>query len=102
MTTKAEIEYQGELADKISTVVLPGAFVIRNNPREIQGIPDLLVLHGPRWAMLEVKMYEDSKEQPNQGYYVEYFNGLSFGAFIHHDNEEEVLHALQRSLGAPW
>jgi len=48
--------------------------------------------------MLEVKASETSPEQPNQGYYVEKMNRMSFAAFIFPENEEEVLTALQAAF----
>jgi hypothetical protein len=49
--------------------------------------------------MLEVKASRDSPQQPNQLFWVEQFNEMSFSAFIYPENEEVVLRALQRSFG---
>ena len=96
-----ESHYQSHLIKRIK-YLLPGAYVLKNDPTGMQGIPDLLVLHGPRWAMLEVKMHKNARIQPNQKYYVEDLNKMSFAAFIFPENEEDVLNALQQSLGTPW
>ncbi len=48
--------------------------------------------------MLEVKAYEDAPEQPNQEYYVNELNGMSFAAFIYPENEMEVLNELQHAF----
>lgn len=98
MTTKAETRYQNYLIDEILRV-LPGSFVMKNNPYDIQGIPDLIVLYGPYWAMLEVKASLDAPHQPNQDYYVEMFDDMHFAAFICPENEIEVLHAIQSAFG---
>ena len=73
----------------------PGAVVLKNDSGYTQGIPDLLVLYRDRWAMLEVKPAEGSREQPNQRYYVELLDDMSYAAFIYPENEEEVLNDLQ-------
>lgn len=96
-----ETHYQHTLIQKIKQL-LPGSYILKNDPTGFQGIPDLLVLHGPRWAMLEVKMSENANIQPNQRYYVESLNEMSFAAFIYPENEEDVLDALQQALGTPW
>lgn len=98
MTSKAETVYQAGLITRIERR-LPGCFITTNDPRVWQGIPDLLVLYGPYWAMLEVKAAWDSDQRPNQAIYVDQFNAMSFAAFIYPENEEEVLDALQCTFG---
>lgn len=95
---KREVDYQRGLIKRIERR-LPGCVVVKNNPDEIQGIPDLLVLFNNNWAMLEVKLDADSDVQPNQEYYVNKFNEMSFSAFIYPDVEEKVLDALQSTFG---
>jgi hypothetical protein len=97
MVTKRETQYQAYLVDRLEEM-FPGCFVTKNNEKLVQGIPDLLILHGGRWAMLEVKVSEYAPVRPNQPHYVEKFNSMSFAAFIYPENEEEVLDALQRSF----
>lgn len=93
-----ETAYVNELLLKIRDI-LPSAFVLKPDPSEIQGIPDILILFEDKWAMLEVKLDEFSPVQPNQGYYIDLFNSMSFGAFIYPQNEVEVLSALQSAFG---
>ena len=93
-----ESEYQAYLITLIREHILPGSFVLKNDPNYVQGILDLTIFYGPRWAMLEVKASEKSKERPNQRYYVEKFSQMGFASFIYPENEAEVLGALQRSL----
>lgn len=79
---------------------MPEAIVLKTDPTYRQGIPDLLILNGNRWAALEVKRSEKARHQPNQDYYVEKMNRMSFARFIHPDNEREVVHELRQALGA--
>jgi hypothetical protein len=92
-----EREYQAKLIKKLR-VLFPGCVVLKNDPEYLQGIPDLLVLHGGRWAMLEVKASERSPQQPNQDYYVRKLDGMSFARFIYPSIEKEVLDALREAL----
>jgi hypothetical protein len=78
----------------------PGCFVLKNDPCYQQGVPDWIVLIGPLWAALEVKANESSRRQPNQGYFVEQLNNMSFAAFVYPENENEVLDALQSAAEA--
>lgn len=89
--------YQAKIIRKLKQL-FPECVVIKNDSSYIQGIPDLTIYYGPRWAMLEVKVSEDAPEQPNQGYYVEKLNEMSYAAFIHPGNEKEVLRELQHAL----
>lgn len=96
-----EVTYQAKLIRKLQGM-FPGCYIFKNDPAELQGIPDILILWGNRWAMLEVKMSVTASRQPNQPYYIETFNNMSFAAFINPQNEEQVLHDLQSTLGAGW
>lgn len=77
----------------------PGCIIIPMDPNTtFQGISDLLMLHGSGWAMLEVKAHKNAKRQPNQPYYVDLFDSMSFGAFVYPENAEDVLDALQQAF----
>lgn len=77
---------------------LPGCIVLKNDAGYIQGIPDLTVLFNDRWATLECKKSEKAKRQPNQEYYVDTMDKMSFSRFICPENKEEVLDELQQTL----
>lgn len=78
--------------------LFPGCMVVHLDPNEIQGIPDLLVLYGTKWAALEGKKFAEARCQPNQPYYVDLMNQMSFASFIYPENKEEVLYDLQQAF----
>ena len=90
--------YKAKLIKKLNELY-PGCQIFRNDPKDShQGVPDLTIIYGDRWAMLETKAATKSARQPNQPYYIEHYNRLSFAAFICPENEEEVLNALKQVL----
>lgn len=93
-----EKEYQAYLIKKIRTQVLPGSVVLKNDTQYRQGIPDLTVLYYERWGVLEVKASATAPERPNQDYYIDLLDGMSYAAFIFPENEQEILYELQQSL----
>src|SRR5690349_7550602 len=96
---RVESMFQAKLVRKLREL-FPGCLVLKNDANYLQGIPDLLILFRDTWAALECKANHGAREQPNQDHYVELMNGMSFAAFIHPGNEEEVLGDLQRSFEA--
>ena len=76
----------------------PGCMVLKNDPNYIQGIPDLLVLYEGRWAALVCKKAKQASHQPNQDYYVERMNEMSFSRFVYPENKEIILDELQQSF----
>lgn len=86
----------------------PGCYVLKNDATGIQGIPDLTVLCGDKWAMLEVKkdrptamsaMKGGHGGRPNQAYHVAMLNKMSYAAFIYPENKEVIFHELDRTFG---
>lgn len=61
---------------------------------QIQGIPDLLIIHNDKYAFLENKKSANAIHQPNQDYYVDKLNNMSFARFIYPENKDEVLQDL--------
>lgn len=93
-----EKDFQRKLIKELK-VRFPGCLVYKNDPNYIQGLPDLTVLYKDKWALLECKKELDSNKQPNQEYYVDKANKMSFSRFIYPENKEDILNELQRAFG---
>jgi len=93
-----ESAFQSRLIKKLKDR-FPGCVVLKNDAGYLQGFPDLTVFYKDRWAALECKQSASARHQPNQEYYVNYLNGMSFARFIFPENEEEVLRDLERTFG---
>lgn len=93
----AERDYQKGLIKRIKEK-FDDCIVIKNDPTYIQGIPDLLVLYKNKWAALECKKNEKSSKRPNQEFYVNKMNDMSYASFISPENEKEVLDELQQAF----
>ena len=91
-----ERDFQAKLIKEIQEK-FPDCIIFKNDTR--QGLPDLTVLCGERWALLECKRGPNEKHQPNQDYYISKAEGMSFGRFICPENKEEVLRELQQAFG---
>lgn len=76
----------------------PGCLVLKNDATYIQGIPDLVVFYGSRYAFLEVKKSAKATHRPNQDQWIERLNAMSFARFIWPENKKEVLDDLDRSF----
>lgn len=92
-----ESKFKTKLIHEIEDI-LPGCIILHLDPNEVQGISDLLILYEDRWAVLEGKKYAGAPHRPNQDYYVDLLNEMSFAAFIYPENKEEILYELQRAL----
>lgn len=92
-----ESKFQAKLIKEIKEN-LPGCIVMKIDPNYIQGMPDLLILHKNKWASLENKRSANAKKQPNQQYYVDKMNEMSFSRFVCPENKEAVLSDLYKAL----
>ena len=92
-----ESSYQAQLIRNLKWR-FPGAVILKNDTSYLQGIPDLTVLHGNMWAELEVKAHKNAPHRPNQDYYVQKLNEMSFADFIYPENEEVVLRDLEQAF----
>jgi hypothetical protein len=80
--------------------MFPGCLILKNDSGYIQGIPDLLILYKTTWGALEVKKALYAARQPNQEYYIDQLDAMSFAAFICPENMQEVLNELQQTFRA--
>lgn len=92
-----ESQFQSKLIKRLKKM-FPGCLVMKTDPTYIQGLPDLLILFNDRWAVLECKKSGTASHRPNQDYYVDRMNEMSFARFIYPENEEEVIYDLQQAF----
>ena len=92
-----ENKFQSGLIRELKQM-FPGCLVLKNDPNYIQGFPDLTVLYKDKWALLEAKREDRASRRPNQEYYIDEANRMSFARFICPENKEEVLHELQQTF----
>lgn len=95
---KLESQFQAALKKRLRDT-FPGCIVMKNDPNDIQGIPDLTVLHRDKWATLECKKGAKASHRPNQEYYVQKMNEMGFSRFISPDNVDQVMNELELYFG---
>lgn len=74
--------------------LFPGCIILHMDPNEIQGIPDILILYKNKWAALEGKKSLTASVRPNQEYYVDLMDRMSFARFICPETKDMVLDEL--------
>ena len=89
-----ESKFQTKLIKEIKER-FPGCVVLKNDSSYLQGVPDLSIFYKDRWAMLEVKQSAKASHRPNQSYYVDKMNEMSFSRFVFPENKDEVLDELE-------
>lgn len=92
-SSRLESGFQDKLVAELKST-FPGCMTFKMD--QIQGIPDLLVLYKDKWASLENKKSAKAKKQPNQEYYVERMNDMSFSRFVCPENKDDVLTELKQ------
>lgn len=92
-----ESKFQANIIRDLKTL-FPGCLVLKNDAGYLQGIPDLLILYKSKWAALECKKNAKASRQPNQEYYIDELNEMSYAAFICPESKQEVLNELQHAL----
>jgi hypothetical protein len=95
-----ERKYQGLLIKKLKCL-FPGCVILKNDSAYQQGIPDLVIFFGCRYAFLEVKASEPTSPddyEPNQEWFIAHLNSMWFASVIYPGNEKEVLDALHDAL----
>ena len=93
--SKLESRFQKEFIDEVKARY-PGCIALKNDSSYIQGFPDWTILHEDKWAVLEMKRKRGAKEQPNQEYYVNKLNSMSFSRFVYPENKDEVLNDMDK------
>lgn len=93
-----ESKFQNDLMTEISRLY-PGCVILKNDSGYTQGIPDWTILYKNKWVVLEAKRNKNAKKQPNQDYYVDKLNDMSYSAFVYPENKEEILYELQQAFG---
>lgn len=88
-----ENKFQSNLKKELKEM-FPGCIITKLDSGDIQGIPDLLILYKDKWATLENKRNAKASHRPNQEYYVNKMNDMSFSRFIYPENKETVLNEL--------
>lgn len=76
----------------------PGCVILKNDGNSLQGFPDRLILFEDKWAAFEVKAFGNARRRPNQEYYIELLNNMSYASFVHPQNKETFLDELQQTL----
>lgn len=97
--SKQERDFQSNLIKELKSMFI-GCIITKLDSSYIQGIPDLLILYKDKWAVLECKKSASATKRPNQDYYVNLMNDMSFSRFIYPENKEEVLRDLQQSFNS--
>lgn len=89
-----ENKFQSNLKKEIKET-FPNCIVTKLDSGDIQGIPDLLILYKNKWATLENKRCAKANKRPNQEYYVEKMNSMSFSRFVYPENKDDVMKDLK-------
>ena len=92
-----ERDFQAKLIKDLKNI-FKGCIILKNDPSYIQGIPDLIILFEDKWGALEVKKSRTAPHRPNEEYYVDLMDRMSFASFIYRENKEEILYELQQSF----
>ena len=93
MGENPERKFQSKLIKEIKER-FTDAIVMKLDSGYKQGIPDLLILLGGKWATLECKKNASASHRPNQDLYVDRMNSMSFSRFIFPENKDAVLEEL--------
>lgn len=94
-SNRLESGFQDRLIEDLKKM-LPGCLVFKME--QWQGLPDILVLYKKTWFSLECKRCRNAEHQPNQDYYVDLMNKMSFSRFIYPENKQEVLDEILQTF----
>ncbi len=90
-----ENSFQSSLIKELKKI-FPDCIVLKNDSSYIQGIPDLSIYVGDKWALLECKRSPNESHQPNQDFYISKANGMGYASFIYPENKDEVIEELKQ------
>lgn len=94
---KSEKQFQASLIKELKEK-FPGCIILKNDPTYKQGIPDLTFLWQSFWAALECKKDAKASRGPNQEYYVRKMDEMSFSAFVHPGNKDEIIEKMVKKF----
>ncbi len=97
--TGLESDFKVVFTDALAEA-FPEGLLIRGNAATRQGLPDWLLLCGRNWAAFELKRSPKAIRQPNQEYYVQELNKMSYAAFVTPENYREVIREVQSAFRA--
>ena len=100
-SVKLERDFQKNLIKDLKSM-FKGCIVMKNDSSYIQGIPDLMILFKDKWASIEVKKSATASKRPNQKYYVDTMNGMSFSRFIFPENRDSAFTELKEFFGGQY
>ena len=89
-----ERDFQKRLRQDLKRI-FPGCVVIKTDPTNFQGCPDLFIFYENKWAALECKKSEKSHHQPNQDHWIGVLDEMSFADFVYPENRKDILDELQ-------
>lgn len=95
---KLERDFQKSVIKELETM-LPGCIVSKNVTGFRDGFPDLICLVGDRWFMLECKRSENEAHQPNQDWWVDHLDEMSYASFIFPENRAKVMSEIMNRFG---
>ena len=98
--SKLERDFQKNLIKEIKERI-PNAIVKKNDPKYIQGIPDISIDVRPYSFHLECKKSANAPYQPNQEYYLQAYNDNGgWARTIYPENKGAILDEMEQSLRA--
>lgn len=92
---KNENKFQADLIVRLKDE-FEGCVVLKNDPTYMQGIPDLVIFYGSKWAALECKKTKNASKRPNQEYWVNRLDDMGYARFVYPENEDLVLEELRQ------
>lgn len=92
-----ERDFQKKIKKEIKEHI-KDSIVIKMDANDIQGIPDILVLHKNKWATLEFKKSKNAQIRDNQKFYVDKMDKMSFSKIIYPENYKTILDDMYHYL----